>query len=110
MNILVILTIIAMVIIAIGTVLFCKPVRSLIKSKTSQTDYNTIYLIAETGVGWAAQWLWNESGDTKRSEVLKYIEKECGKIGLQVDVDTMEKALEAAYRKIKAEQISAKTE
>lgn len=110
MNIGMIITILAIVVIIAVAILFWKPVNMLVKSKTTQTDYETIIKIAETGVGWAAQWLWDKDNETKRLEVLGYIERECCEKGLQVNVDTMEKALEAAYRKIKVKQPPDETE
>jgi len=95
-----IMMVVAIVVIIACLIILCPPVKYLLKSKTKAEDYKTILLIAQTGADWAEQWLWNEDNEVQRMEVLNYIARECDRLGLVVDVETMEKALEAACHKI----------
>lgn len=100
MNLSLIMMVVAIVVIIACLIILCPPAKYLLKSKTKAEDYKTILLIAQTGADWAEQWLWNEDNETQRMEVLNYIARECDRLGLDVDVETMEKALEAACHKI----------
>lgn len=106
MNTLVILTVIALTVIAAGAVIYTAPARALAKRQLSEEEYKQLNDITETAVRWAKQWLDTATGEEKKEEVLRYLEEKTSELGLNVTADDMDKALEAAYEKIKKESES----
>ena len=106
MNTLVILTVVALIVIAAGAVIYTAPARALAKRQLSEEEYRQLNDITETAVRWAKQWLDTASGAEKKEEVLRYLEEKTAEIGLNVTADDMDKALEAAYEKVKKESES----
>lgn len=102
-NVILIITVIALVVIAAGAVIYTAPARALAKRQLSQEDYKQLLDTADTGVRWAKQWLNTKTGAEKKEEVLKYLEEKTAELGLNVTADDMDKALEAAYEKVKKE-------
>lgn len=103
MNTLVIITVIALVVIAAGAVIYTAPARALAKRQLSEAEYKQLSDITETAVRWAKQWLDTASGAEKKEEVLRYLERKVSELGLNVSAEDMDKALEAAYEKVKKE-------
>ena len=103
MNILAILTVIALVVIAAGAVIYTAPARALAKRQLSQEEYKQLNDITETAVRWAKQWLDTASGAEKKEEVLRYLEEKTSELGLNITADDIDKAIEAAYEKVKKE-------
>lgn len=105
-NVVLIITIIALVVIAAGAVIYTAPARALAKRQLSEEEYKQLNDITETAVRWAKQWLDTATGVEKKEEVLRYLEEKTSELGLNVSADDMDKALEAAYEKVKKESES----
>ena len=103
MNILAILTVIALVVIAAGAVIYTAPARALAKRQLSEEEYKQLNDITETAVRWAKQWLDTATGAEKKEEVLRYLEEKTSELGLNITADDIDKAIEAAYEKVKKE-------
>ena len=106
MNTLVILTVIALIVIAAGAVIYTAPARALAKRQLSEEEYKQLNDITETAVRWAKQWLDTATGAEKKEEVLRYLERKTSELGLNVSTEDMDKALEAVYEKVKKESES----
>lgn len=103
MNTLVIITVIALAVIAAGAVIYTAPARALAKRQLSEEEYKQLNDIAETAVRWAKQWLDTATGAEKKEEVLRYLEEKTSELGLNITADDIDKAIEAAYEKVKKE-------
>lgn len=99
-NVVLIVTVIALVAI------YTAPARALAKRQLSEEEYKQLLDTADTAVRWAKQWLDTASGAEKKEEVLRYLEEKTSELGLNVSADDMDKALEAAYEKVKKESES----
>lgn len=102
-NVILIITVIALVVIAAGAVIYTAPARALAKRQLSQEDYKQLLDTADTGVRWAKQWLNTKTGAEKKEEVLRYLEEKTSELGLNITADDIDKAIEAAYEKVKKE-------
>ena len=102
-NVILIITVIALVVIAAGAVIYTAPARALAKRQLSEEEYKQLNDITETAVRWAKQWLDTKTGAEKKEEVLRYLEEKTSELGLNVSAEDMDKALEAAYEKVKKE-------
>ena len=103
MNTLVILTVIALIVIAAGAVIYTAPARALAKRQLSEEEYKQLNDITDTAVRWAKQWLDTATGEEKKEEVLRYLEEKTAELGLNITVEDIDKAIEAAYEKVKKE-------
>ena len=103
MNTLVIITVIALVVIAAGAVIYTAPARALAKRQLSEEEYKQLNDITDTAVRWAKQWLDTATGEEKKEEVLRYLEEKTAELGLNITVEDIDKAIEAAYEKVKKE-------
>ena len=103
MNTLVILTVVALTVIAAGAVIYTAPARALAKRQLSEEEYKQLNDITETAVRWAKQWLDTATGEEKKEEFLRYLEEKTAELGLNITVEDMDKAIEAAYEKVKKE-------
>ena len=103
MNTLVILTVIALTVIAAGAVIYTAPARALAKRQLSEEENKQLNDITETAVRWAKQWLDTATGAEKKEEVLRYLEEKTSELGLNITADDIDKAIEAAYEKVKKE-------
>ena len=103
MNTLVIITVIALTAIAAGAAIYTAPARALAKRQLAEAEYKQLNDITETAVRWAKQWLDTKTGAEKKEEVLRYLESKTSELGLNVTAEDMDKAIEAAYEKIKKE-------
>ena len=103
MNTLVILTVIALIVIAARAVIYTAPARALAKRQLSEEEYTQLNDITETAVRWAKQWLDTATGEEKKEEVLRYLEEKTAELGLNITVEDIDKAIEAAYEKVKKE-------
>ena len=106
MNTLVILTVVALTVIAAGAVIYTAPARALAKRQLSEEEYKQLLDTADTAVRWAKQWLDTKTGAEKKEEVLRYLEEKTSELGLNITAEDMDKALEAAYEKVKKESES----
>lgn len=102
-NVILIITVIALVVIAAGAVIYTAPARALAKRQLSEEEQKQLLDTADTAVRWAKQWLDTKTGAEKKEEVLRYLEEKTAELGLNVTADDMDKALEAAYEKVKKE-------
>lgn len=105
-NVVLIITVIALVVIAAGAVIYTAPARALAKRQLSEAEHKQLNDITETAVRWAKQWLDTKTGAEKKEEVLQYLERKVSELGLDVTAEDMDKALEAAYEKVKKESES----
>ena len=103
MNTLVIITVVALAVIAAGAVIYTAPARALAKRQLSEEEYRQLNDITETAVRWAKQWLDTATGAEKKEEVLRYLEEKTSELGLNITADDIDKAIEAAYEKVKKE-------
>ena len=103
MNTLVIITVIALAVIAAGAVIYTAPARALAKRQLSEEEYKQLLDTADTAVRWAKQWLDTATGAEKKEEVLRYLEEKTSELGLNITADDIDKAIEAAYEKVKKE-------
>ena len=102
-NVVLIVTVIALVVIAAGAVIYTAPARALAKRQLSEEEYKQLNDITETAVRWAKQWLDTKTGAEKKEEVLRYLERKTSELGLNITADDIDKAIEAAYEKVKKE-------
>ena len=105
-NVALIVTVIALVVIAAGAVIYTAPARALAKRQLSEEEYKQLLDTADTAVRWAKQWLDTATGAEKKEEVLQYLERKVSELGLDVSAEDMDKALEAACEKVKKESES----
>ena len=105
-NVVLIVTVIALVVIAAGAVIYTAPARALAKRQLSEADYKQLLDTADTAVRWAKQWLDTATGEEKKEEVLRYLEEKTSELGLNITADDIDKAIEAAYEKVKKESES----
>lgn len=103
MNTLVIITVVALAVIAAGAVIYTAPARALAKRQLSEEEYKQLNDITETAVRWAKQWLDTATGEEKKEEVLRYLEEKTSELGLNITADDIDKSIEAAYEKVKKE-------
>lgn len=102
-NLVLIMTVITLVVIAAGAVIYTAPARALAKRQLSEEEYKQLNDITETAVRWAKQWLDTATGAEKKEEVLRYLEEKTSELGLNITADDIDKAIEAAYEKVKKE-------
>ena len=102
-NVVLIVTVVALVVIAAGAVIYTAPARALAKRQLSEEEYKQLNDITETAVRWAKQWLDTATGEEKKEEVLRYLEEKTAELGLNITVEDIDKAIEAAYEKVKKE-------
>ena len=102
-NVVLIITVIALVVIAAGAVIYTAPARALAKRQLSEEEYKQLLDTADTAVRWAKQWLDTATGAEKKEEVLRYLEEKTSELGLNVSAEDIDKALEAAYEKVRKE-------
>ena len=102
-NVVLIVTVVALVVIAAGAVIYTAPARALAKRQLSEEEYKQLNDITETAVRWAKQWLDTANGAEKKEEVLRYLEEKTSELGLNITADDIDKAIEAAYEKVKKE-------
>ena len=103
MNTLVIITVVALAVIAAGAVIYTAPARALAKRQLSEEEYKQLLDTADTAVRWAKQWLDTATGAEKKEEVLRYLEEKTSELGLNITADDIDKAIEAEYEKVKKE-------
>ena len=102
-NVVLIMTVIALAVIAAGAVIYSGPTRALAKRQLSEEEQKQLLDTADTAVRWAKQWLDTKTGAEKKEEVLQYLESKISELGLNVTAEDIDKAIEAAYEKIKKE-------
>lgn len=105
-NVVLVITVIALIVIAAGAAIYTAPARALAKRQLSEEEYKQLNDIAETAVRWAKQWLDTKTGAEKKEEVLRYLERKTSELGLNITADDIDKAIEAAYEKVKKESES----
>lgn len=104
------ITITALIIIALAALLVFMPVRELTKTKLEDADYKTLLELAETAVRWARQWMQTSTGEEKKAEVAGYLLEKTMALGLNVNEEDIDKAIEAVYDKIKNEAAKVKNQ
>ena len=72
--------------------------RSWLKSKVTNAQWETIKNYALAGVQAAEIIIGAGNGEKKFEEVKKYIEKECAAHGIKIDMDTVRIAIENAWK------------
>ena len=95
-NVILIITVIALVVIAAGAVIYTAPARALAKRQLSQEDYKQLLDTADTGVRWAKQWLNTKTGAEKKEEAHRYLEVKTGEVENQVIVEGKKNAAKRA--------------
>ena len=99
-----IITIAALVILVMAAVLYLAPIRELAQTKLSEDDYKTLLKLTEIAVRWARQWMKTATGEEKKAEVAGYLLRKAQALGLNVDEEDIDKVIEAVYDKIKNEK------
>lgn len=95
------------VVLAIGVVIpLLFVVWRTLKSKLTKEQQDTINYWVAIGVRWAKQWLQNESGPVKKSQVMKYVSSKLESLGIKVSQDDLSKIIEAVYEQVKKEAAS----
>ena len=84
----------------IGTIFITSVVYPLIKSKLTNSQWETIKNYALAGVQAAEIIIGAGNGEKKFEEVKKYIEKECAAHGIKIDMDTVRIAIEKAWKSL----------
>ena len=97
------MTIIAAVVLLAGAMLALPPIRQLLKKRTNDADYAVLMELTETGVRWARQWMYTATGEAKKEEVATYLREKATALGMNVDEDDIDKAIEAVYDRIRQE-------
>ena len=92
------------VIIAAAIFIYIKPAREAVEKNTKAEDYKALLELTETAVRFARQWMQTNTGDEKKEEVLRYLRKKIQALGLDVDEEDIDKAIEGMYDKIKHEK------
>lgn len=100
-----IITIAALVILVVAAVLYFAPVRALAQSQMSDDDFKTLMELAEVAVRWARQWMQTATGEEKKEEVAGYLLRKALDLGLEVDEEDIDKAIEAVYDRIKNAEV-----
>lgn len=98
------ITILLLIMVAVATILFATPMRSLLKKKTTKEEYDTLLALAEISVRWAKQWMQTATGEEKKQEVYAYLLERCKALGLNFTAEDIDKAIEASYEAIKKEK------
>ena len=98
-----IITIAALVLILAAGVLYVQPIRQAAKNKLGEDEYNSLMKWTETAVRWARQWMKTATGSEKKEEVMLYVIKKADELGLCVDEEDVDKMIEAVYDKVKKE-------
>lgn len=96
------------VIVAAAFFIYIKPVREAVEKNTKTEDYKALLELTETAVRFARQWMQTNTGDEKKEEVLRYLRKKIQALGLDVDEEDVDKAIEGVYDKIKHEKKKAR--
>lgn len=73
------------------------------KTKTTKAQQDTIEYWVETGVRWAKQWLQTAEGAEKKQQVLDYVWKKLDDLGIDVELEDIDKLIEATYEQVKEE-------
>lgn len=102
-NVVLAITVITLVVIVAGAVIYSAPARALAKRQLSEEEQKQLLDTADTAVRWAKQWLDTKTGAEKKEEVLRYLERKTSELGLNITADDIDKAIEAAYEKVKKE-------
>lgn len=73
------------------------------KANMSQSTQDTIEYWVEVGVRWAKQWLYSETGEKKKAEVLEFTSAKLRELKIDVSASELDKIIEAVYEQVKAE-------
>lgn len=98
-----IITGIALAVVVVAAIMVVPPVRTLIRQKTEAKDYELLMNLTETGVRWAKQWMQTSTGEEKKEEVFRFVSEKAAALGLRVDEEDIDKAIEAVYEMVKKE-------
>ena len=74
--------------------------RSWLKSKVTNEQWETIKNYALAGVQAAEIMIGAGNGEKKFEDAKKYIEKECAAHGIKIDMDTVQVAIENAWKNL----------
>ena len=85
-------------IIGVASIFITSVVYPLIKSKLTNSQWETIKNYALAGVQAAEIIIGAGNGEKKFEEVKKFIEKECAAHGIKIDMDTVRIAIENAWK------------
>lgn len=95
------------VVLAIGVVIpLLFALWRFFKSKLTKEQQDTVNYWVAIGVRWAKQWLQDESGPVKKSQVMKYVSSKLESLGIKVSQDDLSKIIEAVYEQVKKESAS----
>ena len=97
------ITIMALILILAAGFLYLKPVREKAKAQLSKEDYDALLEWTEVAVRWARQWMKTATGEEKKEEVMLFVLKKADELGLAVDEEDIDKAIEAIYDMVKNE-------
>lgn len=76
------------------------------KSELSADQLETVQYWVEVGVRWAKQWLWSETGQKKKEEVLIYVAGKLLDLGIDISDEDLDRIIEAVYERVKNETIT----
>lgn len=90
------------VIIPVGKKYYEK-LKAEIEANTTKEQRDSIDDLAEKLVRWAKQWLWTETGEEKKKQVMKKLVKGLDKLGIDVDYEYLNYVVESIYERVKKE-------
>lgn len=100
-----IITIVALILILAAGIIYLKPVREQAKASLGEEDYKTLMEVTEIAVRWARQWMQTATGEEKKEEVMIYVLKKADELGLVISEEDADKAIEAVYDRIKNTEV-----
>lgn len=72
-----------------------------IKSRRDDQTNKEIEYWTKIAVRWAKQWLQSETGQKKKSEVMKYLSNKLAELNIRISEEDIDKIVEAVYGEIK---------
>ena len=90
------------VIIPVGKMCYNK-LKTEIEAITTAEQREAIESLAEALVRWAKQYLWKETGEEKKKQVMKKLVKWLKKKGIDVDYEYLDTIVESIYEQVKKE-------
>lgn len=94
------ITQIVVAVIGLMSVIITSVVVPLIKSKITNSQWESIKNYALAGVQAAEIIIGSGNGEKKFEEVKKYIEAQCKEHGIEIDTDTVRVAIENAWKEL----------
>lgn len=91
------------IIISICAILLTGVLIPMIRGKLTLEQQETLEYWANIAVRWAKQWMQTATGEEKKEEVFRFVSEKAAALGLRVDEEDIDKAIEAVYEMVKKE-------